>query len=675
MKPLKQTPCQIRMSGPTLASRFSTLPRMQEERQQESTLQARQAEQLTDRLKDTMEQAEKIVKEEIDRTRSLELALLESHPDWVQWNFQRNETRRLAEEWDLQQNSRINELQKQLETEKASLDAKEGLIRRLEQEQQANREKYQDLERQRANLMMQLDEAKHGEASARERLNDVDRQLAPLKQRLLDIEGSLEDNMRRQHAIEPEIQAARRKKTQIESQIQSLQRQIEALDLDYGNLDGRRMCMLGDIAKANALIDEAQQAVDEHQTLYSSLQSSVRSSEERLFKARDAAQNALQLQGKAAELIKASNDKLAMVRQESQGLRARRDELQRQIEQLLREQTRVIDQMNQTATRENAILEEIRCLENDQREASSFYEAAVESQRRIEGASRQSNESFAKEKQLIEEYMVKKREAEAEKNRAQGLLKDVESQMDRLLPRRSELSSQLDAVQSSYAGHDAHLNQLENDKVYLGEQIRGLQDQISAVKYQVQTLQEERRSATEFMNNCTNSIRFLNQQMADLQASFKALPTRQEDRIRALQAEIGHHQTSMDELSRQLNMPRELNPHVGRLQAIEADKDRVISHVKEELHSNPPMELTDQLKREAEAIMRAEFASGLYARQVQIRNETKELSQLRAVHEPRFSFDQQATGRLFGEHLQGADYRRIASTVVELAETSHIIAQ
>lgn len=663
------------MSGPTLASRFSLLPRMQEERQQESTMQAQQAEQLTNRLQDTMEQAERIFKQEIDHTRSLEIALLESHPDWVNWNSNYKETKRKAEDWEFQHQTRKNDLKKQLDAENMYLDAKESLIKRLEQEQQVARDKYQELERQRAALMGQLDEAKHGEAQARERVNPVDDQVGLLKQRVSDLEGNLEPIVRRQYSVEPEVEAAKRNRSQLESQVQSLQHQLEPVEGDYARLEERRACVLNDIAKADGLVEEAQQAVGEHQALYNSLQSNVKSSEERLFKARNAAQNALQLKGKAAELIKVSNEKLAAVRSENQGLRARRDEIQAQIDQLLREQARVIDQMNHVSVRENTILEEIHCLENDQREAASFYEAAMESQRQIETNSRQANESFAREKKLIEEFMAKKRDAEIEKNKAQTLLGEAESQIDRIMTRRTDILRHVENAQNRLCEHDSHWNQLEMERSRLAEQIRNLEDQLSFAKTQLQGLVEERRSAIEFMNNCTNSIRFLTRQMTDLQASMQSLPTRQEDRIRGLMAEIEQHRNRVDELWRQYNMPEENNPFKERLQTLEYEKDSLINRVKEDLYKNPPSELTDQLKREAEAIMRAELAAGLYSRQVLIREETKELSQVRPVHEPRFSIDQQATGRLFGEHLESADYRRIASTVVEMAEQSHIVAQ
>jgi hypothetical protein len=82
----------------------------------------------------------------------------------------------------------------------------------------------------------------------------------------------------------------------------------------------------------------------------------------------------------------------------------------------------------------------------------------------------------------------------------------------------------------------------------------------------------------------------------------------------------------------------------------------------------------DQLKSEAEVVMRAEAALTLERQQESVTADTSRMARYHIMSKPRFDIDKQATKALLSEHTQGKGTREIASTVLEMCEQHHIHA-
>jgi chromosome segregation ATPase len=331
--------------------------------------------------------------------------------------------------------------------------------------------------------------------------------------------------------------------------------------------------------------------------------------------------------------------------------------------------------LNTNTSSQGQLQQEIQCLQHDEKQANEFYQDTMELQRLLEQSVKESRESLGNQQNLIESFMAKKNEAERGKREAEAILKPAQDQVERLSPRRAEYCTRAQELEKSVDGLQERITVLESEWSEVEYRVKEHQSYLDNFYSSTAPIREELRDANTTMNNYTQQIRVLTRRLEDIEKQLQVGYEDFDRRITLCYAEISNLQGRTEECESRLSSVPHANPNLAQIHQHDEQKAFVMERIKQELHSNPPAELNSQLAREAEAVMRAEFASGILSRQKQIESEAKDLASLRTLAEPKITVDQQATGRLFGEHLTGADYRKIASTVVELTEQHHIFAQ
>ncbi|PJF19289.1 hypothetical protein PSACC_00896 [Paramicrosporidium saccamoebae] len=648
---------------------------MQEERHQESELQAHQTGILTQRLHETLVQAENIMKEEMDHTRQLEKDMIEVHPNWINCLQTKLDLERQSREWEVGMAEERRRIEGELNMLNVQCQAKQAQVRHLEEERRRAEASRATLEHERAAILSDLNGAHQGEQDSRVRHDEISSRLSSLEEQIRTTERMQLNLIQRKNEIGPELE-------KYQQDVRTQQEQLNSFKASYSATNQELMRWEGMLAKAKAdydravgLILDSQAGADENRGVYDALKSSVGNNEEKLKRARDTAQRAMELKNQATALKNQHETQLKALQGENQTLSARKDELQRQIEELMRQQAHVIDQLNTNMSSQGQLQQEIQCLQHDEKQANDFYQDTLGLQRSLEQSVRESRESLGNQQSLIESFMAKKSEAERGKREAEALLKPAQDQMERLSPRMAEYRSRVQELEDSVNGLQETIAALEPEWNELEYRIKEHQSHLEKFHSNIAPVREELRAANTSMNNCTQQMRVLTRRHDDIDKQLQVGHEDFDRRITMCYAEISNLQGRAEECEKRLSSVPRSNPILAQLYQHEEQRAFVVEQIKQELHSNPPAELNAQLAREAEAVMRAEFASGLLSRQKQIESEAKDLASLRTLTEPKITVDQQATGRLFGEHLTGADYRKLASTVVELTEQHHIFAQ
>jgi chromosome segregation ATPase len=673
-------PMSVRSQGAgSLASRFSTLPRMQEEREQESSTQAFQAEALTKRLWETKVQAERIMKEEMDLTQRLEAELINAHPEWNQWHRKKMDIERQSSDWERGKMEERRHLEAQINQFKSALKAREVQLERLFEEQVKMDKDFQNLNQERDKLYVQLNEAKAGEDDAKGRLESVRSQQNPVEQQVMEIERQLSSQQVRLEEVNSALHRAQESFRQRESTMNELRRRFQATSEDIQRWEGKRKEAEQDVDRAKMLAMEAQSAADEHRGIFEALKVTMEGSQTKTRRAQDAAQHALSLKNKAVSLKLQYKERLESLKSENSGLATRRDELQRQIDELLSQQATIIEAFNKNADTQTNLEYEVHCLDHDEERADKFYRDALEVQRQIESSAVSNRDQYNNEVSLIDSFMAKKIEAERERQEAERILKEAESALQNLKPHLDEFTSRQIELESAYVEERGRINSLEAERNEINRFLATQRDLLENGKQRLGPLREEFNATNMMLINFGHSISKLNRRLGEIEKQFESRRVNFLPRIDQLQNEINDYRNNIGNLEVRLgslDIP-EANPYTAQLHSVNSEREQVRARIVENLCANPPESLINQMKRETEAVMRAELAEGLHSRQVQIENEAKRLAEVKTADRPGLILDDHAKGRMFGEHLteKRQDYGHLASVVVELAEQHHIMAQ
>lgn len=664
------------MTAGSLATRFSALPQMQEERQIESSFQANQAEQLKLRLEETKGEAERAMREEMDRTRQLELEAVQVHPRMRDWIERREGMVRQLQEWQASRGMERQRLWEEMKGLEHQAAFKRQQLEELSEEQSRQRRLQEGIWAEQGRLRTEIEEARRGEAEAMQRLDSTRARLDPLQGQLAGLEEQLAKALRRQEDLQAEYSQQRQDQEELTRRHESLQREQSPLLGQMQEQRQRHAKMMEDVARAKEVVREAKAACEEHYGIFANLEGSVASNEKRIREAQEAGADAMNLKSRTRGLLESCQRKLEGLRGERAGIVGRQREIGAQISRLIREKFDLQSQLDARAGQERELEMEFGCLQADLDKAEEYHRTAVEFQERLSGNHTQVREAFEAEGRLLQQLMGKKGEAEQELREAQALFEAVEREIGLAEPRFREGERMLGEVQQKRDAAMTKVRRAGEELQQLSDQVRAMQGQMMAMRESLTPLLEEQRAANGVLNNCTNALRSLKRRWEETESKLGELPG--EDyglRQERLSAEMASLMGQIDELRRKLQEP-EGNPMLeAELAGVEAQRSRVIDEIREELKNDPPAMLTEQLRREAEAVMRAELAAGLCTRQAHIEDEARNLANLHPSTQPRIFLDREAAKALSGQHFDNPDYHDIASLVVKLAEKHHIAAQ
>lgn len=543
-------------------------------------------------MEQLQQEAESILKEEIDKTRQMEQRLVESLPDMFHWKNRMMEVERLARDWERQ----YDEERTAIENEQSKLKARREQIEKESSRWENDRERSTNLEGECHRLMAELRDAQQAESDSLNKVNLVNSRLNPIRE-----------------------------------QVEQLRRFINDLELAVANESWKR---------AKIDFDSARQELENNRLQFSSLNERISLDEEKLRKLAQTAAEAADLKRQALVLSAQHEKDLTIFDSRRQVLHNRRDEVSKQISELLKQQDQIDRDIKQNDDEIFNLQNEISCLHADEQKADVYMREIQDLRSNVEAKVNGTLNN------ITNFYSPK--------------IADQRKKMEELERYIADLKSKLDSIQAE---------EFSNQRAY--EDNKQLFDSLNA---QLSPLEEEMNAAKSILLNSQNLIRMRKDDLDKCQRQLGNFHGEYDQRIQNLHEQLGSVDRQANELQVKLAHPRQLNPYNPQLQEMMASREEAMRQAIASLREDPPKEMIEQLSHETEALMRAQLASGILSRQKQLEDEAKDLATVKAVHNPRFNFDNQAKERLLGEHLENSSYSRITNVIADLTEQKHIVA-
>lgn len=633
----------------SVSERFKRLPEEQILRNEESARQAREASELLKRLRVTRQEAEKLAKEEIDRTRRIQREEVEMHPEVMDLKKRLRNAERDREIWERKQ----KDLEKSYKLELDSLKRDEGnLINRynsvLEEELKMRSEQEKigrdrnEKEKRFRKLEGKLENMKREEES--QFINDME----VLKRQISELEGRFPFG---------DFEGNKRQLDQIENEIRSLQDAKDRSIEERSNLAEKERQAAQDLLKAQNLVKDAKQFEEEKKRELEHLKESAgtpqsyENAQKVLF---DAEKQVQELESSHINLIKEREIKNRSVEEKSKRINTIRSEIERLQNELTSLESSQFEDYNNVYELENQInryeieLKDAKDRVNEARNHLDFY---TNERSRI-------SEKVAILERHIGDLQKARQEAENEEKRGVELCDEIGRKCNEV-----EIASltQTDRIEK--------LNQKALDlqsKLFDFDRIKSDINSTRNSLNQVQTRWNEWRI------NRRGPIQEEFDSLRSWLSSHPKIEAISTKRSQAIWIDLEKVRNHIDELKGRYptaNVNFE-DPEQVR-QALRNKEVEIESRLSSRSGPASPRFLT-QLEREAEAIMRAEVAATHELKQEAIERDANELSKLRLSLHPQVNLDEEARRRLWRLNQETSETGPIAEKVLELCQTRNI---
>ena len=633
----------------SVSERFKRLPEEQILRNEESARQAREASELLKRLRVTRQEAEKLAKEEIDRTRRIQREEVEMHPEVMDLKKRLRNAERDREIWERKQ----KDLEKSYKLELDSLKRDEGnLINRynsvLEEELKMRSEQEKigrdrnEKEKRFRKLEGKLENMKREEES--QFINDME----VLKRQISELEGRFPFG---------DFEGNKRQLDQIENEIRSLQDAKDRSIEERSNLAEKERQAAQDLLKAQNLVKDAKQFEEEKKRELEHLKESAgtpqsyENAQKVLF---DAEKQVQELESSHINLIKEREIKNRSVEEKSKRINTIRSEIERLQNELTSLESSQFEDYNNVYELENQInryeieLKDAKDRVNEARNHLDFY---TNERSRI-------SEKVAILERHIGDLQKARQEAENEEKRGVELCDEIGRKCNEV-----EIASltQTDRIEK--------LNQKALDlqsKLFDFDRIKSDINSTRNSLNQVQTRWNEWRI------NRRGPIQEEFDSLRSWLSSHPKIEAISTKRSQAIWIDLEKVRNHIDELKGRYptaNVNFE-DPEQVR-QALRNKEVEIENRLSSRSGPASPRFLT-QLEREAEAIMRAEVAATHERKQEAIERDANELSKLRLSLHPQVNLDEEARRRLWRLNQETSETGPIAEKVLELCQTRNI---
>lgn len=627
----------------SLSERFKRLPEEQQLRNEESARQAREASELLRRLKATRQEAERVAKEEIERTRRVQREELEMHPEIVDFKRRLRNAERDRETWERKQKDQ--ERAYQIELDNLKRDEAAALNRfnfaqeeemKMRQEQESLQLERQEKEQQFKEFDQKLDNLKREEES--QFINDIN----VLKRQIQDLEeqipsGDLKSNL-----------------NQIENEIRGIEDFRDRAIEERNKLAEKERQAAEDLLKAKELLRDAKNIEEDKTRQLESLNSYVVSGggfEKSLFEAEKRLQELESTHSKA----KKDRDSCARIIEDKDiRIKAIRSEIRRLEDELIGVEQSKADQYDNLYDLENKV---------------NRSEFELRDAREQLNEIRQQNEFYAQETKKMNEC---KGELEQETNAAQRARQEAEIEEKRAIELCSEIGKKCTEADNLSKHNTERLEQLNRTAMDLRMKLSNYE----GIKSEI----EQKRAALHEVQHRWNEWRV--NRFAPLQRDFESVRIWLSTHPKIEAVSIGRSKTAWNDLDRIRKRINELQgkyltPTVnfedpGTVRGLLDAKEQEIRTRLTERSGPVSQRLATQLEREAEALMRAEVAATHEQKQAAIEREANELSQLRLSLKPQVALDQEAQNRMWKVNQETGETGVIAAQVIELCQSRNI---
>lgn len=616
-------------------------------RNEESARQAREASELLKRLRATRQEAEKVAKEEIDRTRRIQREEVEMHPEVVDLKKRLRNAERDKELWERKQKDLERTYQNELEAlkrDEANLvnrfnSAQEEEMKLRNEQEKISRER-QDKENRLKDLENQLNTLKREEEV--QFIGDVD----ALKGQIKELESKLPSG---------DYDSLKGQLNQIENEIRTLQDSLDYSLDERAKLTEKETQAAEDLLKAQRLVSDAKNIEEDKKRELESTKelfgggSSFERAQKQFI---DAESSLKEVEGSRGNLKRDADICSKSIDEKSAKIKRIREEIQRLEDELITTEKAQHDDYNRLYDLENQLnrheidLKDAKERLNEARNNRDFYlEEKVKSSER---AGKLEQEIFAAQKA--------RQEAENEGKRAADLCDDIGKRCNELdtstrsrKDRVETLNQKALELQGKLADFDRVKSEIGSKRDVVNEiQSRWAEwkvDRLGPLQHEIEHLRSWLSSHPGIEAVSTSRSH----------AAWSDLE-RVRDRIRAFQVRYP---------SPNYENPEDLR---SQLAAKEAEiRTRLTSH-----QFPASQRYLTQLEREAEALMRAEVAATHETKQAAIDKETTELSKLRLSLKPQVALDEEAKRRLWRLNEETGETGVFAEQVLQLCQTRNI---
>lgn len=627
----------------SLSERFKRLPEEQQLRNEESARQAREASELLHRLKATRQEAERVAKEEIERTRRVQREELEVHPEIVDLKKRLRNAERERDLWERKQKDQKRAYQVELDNlkrdEAAVLNrfnfAQEEEMK-MRQEQEAHQRERQQREEQFREFDQKLDNLKREEES--QFINDMN----VLKKQIQELEknipnGDLKTNL-----------------TQIENEIRGIEEFQDRAIEERTKLAEKERQAAEDLLKAQKLHRDAKN-IEEEKTRQLESTKSFELGEGGYDKSLFEAERRLQeLETSHSKTIKDRESCVKLIEEKERRIKAIRNEIER-----LQDELSEVEQSQ--ADNYNSLYE----LENQ----SNRFDFELRDTREQLQDLRQRHEYHLQELKMINDQ---KGQLEQEINAARRARQEADVEERRAIELCDEIGkrcNESDAKTKHQTDRFEQLNRTALDlrlKLSNYEQVKGEIDQKQVAFNEVQHRWNEWRvNRLAPLQRDFENVRIWLLSHPKIEAVSTGRSTSAWNDLERIRKRISEVQSKYAAVPMNFEDPEK----VRRL--LEEKENEIRSRLA--ARSGPiSQRLATQLEREAEALMRAEVAATHEQKQAAIERDANELSKLRLSLKPQVALDQEAQNRMWQVNQETGETGVIAAQVLQLCQSRNI---
>jgi hypothetical protein len=628
----------------SLSERFKRLPEEQQLRNEESTRQSKEASELLKRLRATRQEAEQVAKEEIERTRRIQREEIEMHPEVIDLKKRLREAERSKAIWERKQKESAEQFEREMRALKRDeenllgrFNAAQEEENRMREEDERLRRDYEVKEARFKDLEGQLRDLKANEEP--QFVNDM----KVLSERIGELEGKFSQEEEAKRAIRA-----------IEREIASVQEEREKIEGEQRDFREKEVKVGEDLLKARQMLEEAKRIEGEKQREFDSFGLGWNG-------VKEAEEESLETERRLKELQESRERAILDLsrRQEMRRTRGQRIErLRSEIDRLQGELSGLEEQDWQDRVRLGDLEHELKGLDIETCDARDRAEYA---KRRIAEAKRNEAEQT---------------KLAGELEQVRGIRAEAQNEEKRAVQLCAEIGDRCNEAARQLAQQVARIERLDKRILELGEELNGfegLQEELQRQQGDLKMVQTRWREWQDRTQRPLLEEHTALQDWLARHARSETLPQRGL-RSQALWQDLQGIRSRISNLApKAIDVEAFEEPQAVR-EALAAKEAQIGARL--ESQTGPlSQRFTTQLKREAEALMRAQIAAAHESKQEAIDREARELSTLRVSLNPQVAIDREARTRLWKLNQETAETGQFANQVLELCQSNNITVE
>lgn len=662
------------MQSVGVSQRFQRIPSLQQQREVEYGRQAQEAQQLYERLRDTRYEAEKAAKEEIERTRRIQIEEFQRHPEMQQWRRSITDLEQQVKAWSRTAERRSQELRESIAGLERKIFRKQEDLRLVQAQASERANEYGKLRQQVAELEGELSGIRRQFEEARLNESDLSSKVNPAMAEHDRLKKQLEEYKSRRAVIGSEWEGLKSKEADLISQCEILKTEIGRLNEQLKNWDFRLMEINDEYERAKMLQSEAQDFVSQHSNVLSKLRTDKDQYMQQMGQIKSQRDSINTLTGQLSSKFRDKEANVHAFEERANQLDQRWVQVDAELKKLQEESIRLQNEYHQVQGDLQKEREELDQIVPHLRDAESQSVRVEQMYRETEQRLEQCISRMTSEEIAARQLDEKATEANDEVKKAFDLRNQATKGKELTSQQLSTRNQQFETIRSELASLQNKIG--PKDLSVLDRQLEEKQQECDHANRHYLNIIEELRQAKKDRERIEHQLGGLESQIrqkkAQLEEEVFRGPSEHQEKIRA---ELDALQAELEAANHHLEETSGTNPFVSQLQALQEQSYQIESKVYSAWTAqNAPKPLLDQLKREAEAVMRAEAALALERQQGQVFQDASTMTRYHISSRPRFDIDEQGKNVLLREHATGTDPKDIASTVLEMCQQHHIYA-